>query len=132
MEMHDSWFEATETQKKKALESATRLMMRLPWKGLPATMTQRLHHPLAGETTVPTPLIQACALIASALLDGRDVEEEYTSNSRTSERYGPIGISRDAGHQAPHLIAGIPSLEAWRLIRPYLSDLGLTSLIRAN
>jgi len=129
---HDAWFEATEERKYQALESATRLMLRLPWKGLKATVGQRLWHPIAGEDEIPQDLVDACTLTASALLDQRRPEEEYMSVGRSGERYGPVSESRDTSLQAPHFVAGIPSLEAWRLIRPYIMSDGLVNIMRVD
>lgn len=118
---NEPWTDATEERRLQALESATRMMLRLPWIGLPATVSQRLFHPVAGETTVPNDLKEACTLIAVALLSGRNGEGEYMSALYTQEKFGQMSLTRDTHDKAPHLLAGIPSFEAWRLIRPYLT-----------
>ena len=131
--LYDPWFDTTEEVKVKALESATRMMMRLPWAGLPATATQRLWHPVAGETAIPERLKEACALIAVELLRGKEVEKEYLSVALSSERFARISATRDTNLSPPHLLAGIPSFEAWRLIRPYLmNELGEINLVRVD
>jgi hypothetical protein len=65
-------------------------------------------------------LKQACILIAVALLSGRDPEQEYMTLAHTSETFGKMSLTREAHDLPPHLLAGIPSLEAWRLIVPYV------------
>lgn len=116
-----AWDEAGDTLKNKAIESATRVMLRLPWAGLKATLDQRLHHPIAGETTIPTDLKEACALIAVALLSGRSTEQDYMTVFTKSEKFGQMSLTRETQNEIPHLLAAVPDFEAWRLIRPYLS-----------
>ncbi len=133
--LYDPWFELEDDSEFKAqsLESATRTMLRLPWDGLPATADQRLWHPVAGESLIPTPLKEACALIAVELLRGRDPEKDYLSAALSGERFARISATRDTNLIPPHLAGAIPSLEAWRLIRPYLrSELGEINLIRVD
>lgn len=129
---NEPWDDATEERKYQALESATRLMLRLPWDGLPATVTQRLYHPIAGESSVPSDLKEACALIAVALLSGRSSEGEYMTAVYTHEKFGQMYVTRDTHDKPPHLLAGIPSFEAWRLIRPYLSINETVNLTRGD
>jgi hypothetical protein len=115
-----AWDEAAQQLKLQALESATRVMLRLPWTGLKATLAQRLHHPVAGETTIPTDLKDACALIAVALISGRSTEQDYMNVFTKSEKFGQMSLTRETQDQVPHLLAAVPDFEAWRLIRPYL------------
>jgi len=115
-----AWDESGSSLKEKAIESATRVMLRLPWAGFKATFAQRLHHPIAGETTVPTDLKDACALIAVALLSGRSTEQDYMTVFTKSEKFGQMSLTRETQNEIPHLLAAVPDFEAWRLIRPYL------------
>ena len=129
---YDPWFEAEEETRYQALEEATRILLRLPWSGLPATATQRLWHPVAGDSAIPVQIKEACALIAVELLRGRDPEKEYLSVTLSSERFTRVGATRDTNLIPPHFAAAIPSLEAWRLIRPFLAELREVNMVRVD
>lgn len=118
--IYDPWFQASEDQRMKALVSATRLMQRLPWISIPATREQELHFPIAGETEIPQAIKIACVEIAVALLDERNPQADYEELVLSSSIVGRVSDTRSTNIQLPHIVAGIPSLEAWRLIAPYV------------
>lgn len=59
---------------------------------------------------------------AIALADGRDPEEDYRSLDTIQRRFGPVSETTRPGASKSRafVAAGLVSLEAWRLIRPYL------------
>lgn len=101
-----------------ALSQATKIIDRLNFIGDPESEDNAF--PRTGQTAVPTAIVEACMEIAVALLDGvnPDLEAELLQHKQDSldsarttyDRAGPIG----------HVLLGVPSLTAWRLLLPYL------------
>jgi hypothetical protein len=99
------WEEATENDKDKALISATRILERLS---------------LYAYTTCPQDLKDAICEIALALLDGAEPEKEFENLALTNSQYSSVRSTYDRTYPMEHLEAGVPSITAWRLIKPYL------------
>lgn len=83
---------------------------------------QSLFFPREGDLVVPRDIKEACCYIALALLDGIDPELEFNNLSMTEQDYGGAKIKYDRSVPEEHVIAGIPSVSAWRLLKPYLRD----------
>lgn len=144
--LYSTWADAATDDQPKALLAATRIIDSLCFKGQKhavwqawqvchwpyrptaeaireASLSQPLEFPRDSDTIPPEDILHACYEIAMALLDGRDPEQELLSLAVSQQTYGPVQLtySRDS-EQFEHLRNGVPSLAAWRLLRPYLGS----------
>ena len=98
-----------------------------------AELAQPLQFPRDSDTVVPEAIRQACYEIAYSLLDGRDPELDLEALAINHQAYGNVQTtySRD---QVPleHILNGIPSIVAWRLVRPFLRPTNELKLSRIS
>lgn len=116
------WDNATDSQRTKALVHATRLIDSLNYRGSKASSTQELEFPREDDTSVPTTIQEACLEIALALLDGANPELDYDALRIQAERFSQISQSYKDSGVPLHVLAGIPSVAAWKKLLPYLRD----------
>ncbi len=126
----NDWEAASGGDKLKALGSATQLIETLNFTGDPTDEDQELSFPRDPDTTVPEAVEKATYELANALLSGVDVDLEVRSLTNQSDTFGPSGSARVANAVPDHVAAGIPSLVAWRLLRPYLRSARVIKLHR--
>jgi hypothetical protein len=145
--LHESaWSDASQDDQPKALLAATKLIDGLNFKGQKhavwqlmqqargplwkhptgaqireANASQVLEFPRDSDTVVPDDICVACFEIAHSLLDGKDPEAELEALGISQQQFGPVQVSFSR-HQPPleHIANGIPSMLAWRLLRPFL------------
>ena len=88
-----------------------------------AEASQPLEFPRGSDTEVPDAIRMACYEIAFSLLDGKDPEMELENLAVVSQGYSSVRTTYSRT-QVPqeHLINGVPSAAAWRLLRPFLRD----------
>ena len=132
----ESWDGSTSDKQLKALKYATRMIDRLNFKGVRATSTQPNEFPRVSSlctygSTVVLPLLDipddikiACCELALSLLDGVDPDLEEEDLGAITEAYATIRITSDPQIRKDHIRAGIPSVEAWKHLLPYLNDPG--------
>lgn len=128
----EAWECASDTDKTKALATATRQIDNLRFVGCPAVEDQLLHFPTGTDTEVPTKIQYATAELALALLDGADPEMERANLDMTAQGYGQVRSRYDRNNRPPHIMAGIVSFEAWNLLAEYLADPHRIKLHRTN
>ena len=88
-----------------------------------AEVSQTLEFPRDADTEVPEAVRVATYEIAQSLLDGKDPDIELEALGIKS--YGFQGETTSHNReQVPieHIINGVPSEQAWRLLRPYLRE----------
>jgi hypothetical protein len=148
-----AWTESAVADRPKALQQATAIIDSLNFKGYKAAVyavllanpsatvaevyvaeaNQELEFPRDADTEVPSVIERACYEIAYALLDERDPEMELEALAVTSHRYGPVATSYERGMSpVEHLVHGIPSMVAWRLLKPFLRDANEVKLSRVS
>ena len=147
----DAWDDASTTNRQKALIAATRIIDALNFKGDKATVyaakeadddiededvraaeaAQVLEFPRGEDTEVPAAIEQACYEIAFSLLDGRDVDMELEALAISSQGIESVRTTYSR-NQTPieHMINGVVSSSAWRLLKPFLRDDASIKLIR--
>lgn len=114
-----AWPDATTVQKEKALIEATSRIDRLNFRGEKSSASQALQFPRRNDTSIPADIQKATCLVADMLLDGFDPEHEYNLLRVKTSKFD--AITETANENVPeHIVAGIPSIEAWRYLRPYL------------
>lgn len=118
----ESWDDATDIDKLKALKTATRLINNLWFLGTKALSTQSNEFPRAGSVDVPDSIKFATCELALQLLDDIDPNLEVEELSVTHEGYAQARTQYDRDWVLPHIRAGIPSSEAWEYLLPFLVD----------
>jgi hypothetical protein len=118
----EAWDEATHETKLKALTMATAKIDNLSFHGSKTDADQVLEFPRNDGEEIPTAIRRACCLIALALLDGKNPEEEYNTLRTKIAKFGPLNTEQDTTQIPAHIANGIPSVEAWHLLMPYLRD----------
>lgn len=127
-----AWDEATSGDQDKALAMATRIIDQLNFLGTKTEEEQENQFPRDDDDTVPTAIRDACLEIALALLDGVDPGKEYENLFKTSNSYGGVRTTFDTDVAPAHVVAGVPSFDAWKLLLPYLRDPKAIKLRRAD
>jgi len=117
-----SWDTADNNVQRSALQQATQMIDRLNFKGSKSVSTQALQFPRSKDTAVPSQIKQATYHIAVQILDDIDVELEYADIRTTEEWYAKVRTKTDTTFAQEHTLAGIPSVQAWHLLKPFLRD----------
>jgi len=118
----DAWDNSETVDKDKALAHATRIIDTLSFLGSKAESSQENQFPRYGQSDVPTSIIYACCEIALALLDGINPELELENLSQISSGYANVKSTFNRDQLPEHILAGVPSSTAWRLLKPWLVD----------
>ena len=116
------WDSASPSDRLKSLKMATKIIDRLNLYGAKATTEQELQFPRDEDTEVPIDIEDATAEIALALLDGIDPDFEYENLGMESQAYGNLKSTYDRSTEQEYRVAGVPSIAAWRILRPYMRD----------
>jgi hypothetical protein len=128
----DAWDQAIIKDREKALIAATRLIDKLNFENSKADDDQNLQFPRGDDTTVPVEIEFACYEITIKLLEGVDNEVEAQSLGVLTETYTGVRTTYQAGFVNEHLRAGIPSIEAWEYLKPFLRDSKRIQLARIS
>lgn len=126
----EAWEDSSTDDQKKSLVTATNIMDRLGYRGAKTVSTQPLQFPRSGDTDAPTSIENACFEISLALLDGVDPEIEYDNLRMESQGYSNIRSSFSTKDTPWHIVAGIPSVTAWRYLAPYIIDPSEINMVR--
>ena len=116
----DAWDGATNADRLKALVTATRTIDTLNFLGSKTSESQELQFPRSPDTLIPDAIKLACCLIANRLLDGIDPEMEYENLRLVSQGYANVRSTYSPTSIPDHVTHGIVSIEAWRMLLPYL------------
>lgn len=121
------WIVTPEAKLKKALITATKMIDNLQFAGWKAVDTQPLEFPRGLQTSTPQDIEEATYELGLALLRGVVADTEYANTFVSKRQFGDVRTDYGYGSQAPeHIVAGIPSTNAWSKLRPYLgNNLGL-------
>lgn len=136
----DVWDDASDTDKEKALEMATRTIDRLNFAGMKAAAwavaqstcdidqinaagaSQANQFPRGSDTEVPDDIKIASYEEALALLDGKDPAQEFENQRVISEGYSSVRATYDRTRPLEHIVAGFGSPTAWKYVKPFLRD----------
>ena len=116
------WDQAVYNNREAALIQATRLIDKLNYGGSKSDSAQNLQFPRNDDVTIPPEIEYACYEIAISLLDGVDMDQEAQTIGVMSESYSGARTTYDGDFVNEHLRAGIPSIEAWDYLVPFLRD----------
>lgn len=126
----DAWDTAVSGDRTKALTQATTIINQLNFLGEKTDENQDNQFPRNEDASIPSDIKNACAEIALALLDGIDPEKEFELASIQQHSFG--GTKAVKNIIPEHIGAGVPSITAWRFLRPYLRDMYSIQLDRSN
>lgn len=126
------WEIANEDQKQHSINQASEILEELNYAGDKAEDDQPLEFPRGIDTIIPKNMKKACCLIAYALLDGRDPEIEIELIGQTQSSVGNIRGRYDRTFIQEATVYGVPSYQAWRLIKPFLRDSNQVTLNRVS
>lgn len=126
----DKWENATENDKEKALYQATRTIDQLAFRGNKTDPDQPLQFPRGGDTSPPGKIVQATYLVAIKLLGNFDADKELALMGQSRSKFGPTVEIEKLPIPHGHIMVGIPSIEAWRLLSPYLMEIKEVKLIK--
>lgn len=126
------WDEAVYNDRDAALIMATRAIDRLNFAGDKNDVDQALQFPRGDDTEIPVDIEYATYEMVLALLDEVDMDQEVETLGVLSETYSGVRTTYDADHVNEHIRAGIPSIEAWEYLKPYLRDSTCLRLSRVS
>jgi len=151
----EAWYGSDATERPKALVAATRIIDGLNFKGYKhavysilydadgyeyditeeeirdAEASQELEFPRGDDAVVPEIIKIACWEITHALLDGIDPDIEVENLGVVSQGYASVRTTYARNQaQIEHLMHGVPSATAWRILKPFLRDSDLIILSR--
>lgn len=126
------WTGAEDSDKLKALKEATQRIDLLAFKGSKTDDDQELQMPRDGDEEVPVAIVQATYEIALVLLDDIDPESEARNLGVTSESWSSVRTTYDRSLVDEATAAGISSMTAWLLLKPYLRGPGDINLSRVS
>lgn len=134
-----AWTSAATSDQTAALATATRSIDTLNFAGFKHDQTytgevpnQPNQFPRGNDDQVPDDVIRACCELAISLLDDRDPEIEMENLATGHNGMGDARIARDTRLAQEHIAAGIVSLRAWNLLKPYLLDPGRIQVLRED
>lgn len=128
----DVWDDAVDGDQNAAINESTLAIDRLNFIGNKEVATQVNQFPRGSDTVVPQDIKDACAEEAIRRLDGVSEEEEYEGLRIQKNQYADVNINEDVGMVPRHIIAGIMSIKAWRLLLPFIRDPHSMALSRVN
>lgn len=128
----DKWTSSTVNDRQRSLIQATRAIDKLNYANVKNVITQNLQFPRGDDTVVPREIEYANYEIGIKLLEGVDLEIESDTLGILSETYSGVRSTYDADFVNEHMRAGIPSIEAWEYLKPFLMDQRQLKLSRVN
>lgn len=130
----DAWEESSDDDRMRAIYTATRAIDRLNFIGRKTNALQEQKWPRDlpdGLAIIPEAIKVACCEITLALLDGVDPDLEEENLGAVTDAYATVRNTRDSSVRQDHIRAGIPSVEAWKYLKPYLNDGTAIKLVRS-
>lgn len=126
------WEVLSRDTKLKALMTATRSINCLRFTGARTSESQPLMWPRNGDTETPQAVQQATYEEALALANGADPNTEFDSTFVSSRVFGKVRTDYAFRTSPEHVVAGIASLKAWTLLRPFLNPARTVRLRRES
>lgn len=115
----EAWDLSTDVLRTKALKQATRII-------------KSLSVPVYEDPDIPQDYKSATVEIALKLLEGVDPEIELRNMSIASFSFDKLSQSNKNGETPLHIIAGVPSITAFNILRCYMPDVTTVHLRRTD
>jgi hypothetical protein len=126
------WELASSDERRRGLAQATSIIDRLNFLGAKTSDAQENQFPRNDDTLIPNDVKNATSEIALALLDGVDPELEFENIYLRSQGYSSIRATYEKEPPPSQIVAGIPSITAWRYLLPYLRDPHEVNIFRTS
>lgn len=127
-----AWDNASDADRTAARTMATQSIDALNFAGIRADIDQDNQFPRYDDSSVPTEVEYATYEIALKLLEGRDPQEEFEAAALIQNQFGGVRSTKQPSSAPEYILAGIPSLEAWKLLKPFLREGGDVRLDRIS
>ena len=127
-----AWDRATNNDRTAALFMATRAIDRLNFANDKTLVAQELQFPRGDDLVVPSGIETAAYECAIKYIEGVDMDLEARNLGIAASSFGGARTTFHEDYHSENLRAGIPSVEAWYYLRPYLRDPGEINLSRAS
>ena len=118
----DAWDLASNSDRTKAATMSTNIINQLNFRGEKTESTQVNEFPRDEDTTVPPNILKADSEIILKLLDGVDADQELENQALISQGMASMRATYDRSVSPPYILAGVPSVVAWKYLLPYLHD----------
>ncbi len=133
----EAWDLADAASQDAALLETTRKIDRLQYVGRKTVAAQNQAFPrnnVPGYTdgVIPDEIKIACIEGAYALLSGVDTELAYKNLRSSNEGLAAVRRTYTPSAIPPHVVALIPSVEAWNYLLPFLAPAGSVTTIRVS
>lgn len=118
-----AWLNATTDERSKALAHANRILNRLNYIGTKVAVDQTDEWPRLDDNKdqfFPTAIKDALCETALALLDGADPVKDLEDMQLASITAASVKITVSGNAVFEHLMAGVPTLAAYNMVKPYL------------
>tara|TARA_R110000751_G_scaffold123393_3_gene224223 strand:+ start:166 stop:609 length:444 start_codon:yes stop_codon:yes gene_type:complete len=125
------WATYVDADKVLALNQATLAINALNFLGKKTVAAQENQFPRGTDTLVPVDIQRASADLALRLLDEVDPETEFEALFMSSSEFDKVKASYKNESKPLHVLMGIPSLDAWIKISPYLRDYRTANIRRS-
>lgn len=125
-----TWTDSSYEDRRKSLIQATARIDRLNFAGSLTNVNQVLQFPRGTDTVIPNDIKVACALIAIRLLDEIEIDKEIENTMLQAGGYHQARTQYDRSFIQEHVLAGIPSAEAWQFLKPYLASSREITLVK--
>jgi len=116
------WADSASDKRLVALNRATILINRLEFEGDKTVSTQDDEFPRDGDVVVPVEIEYAAYEISRELLRGRDPEQEYQLRGSARLGLNRVSLESKPGYISEARLHSIPSIIAWDLIKPFLTE----------
>lgn len=126
------WNDSSFEDRRKSLIQATGRIERLNFAGSRYNANQILQFPRGVDTEIPEDIKIATFLIAIKLLDEIDIDTEIDNTMMNANGYHQARTSYDRSYIQEHILAGIPSAEAWQHLKPYLASYRDLEILRST
>ena len=126
----DDWDDASDNDKIKSLIVATKTIDRLNFLGKKADSEQDFQFPRYDDSSVPQDIKDAVCEEALMLVGGADISMEKEAAKMTAQGFGGVRVSFDVDMATLHLSAGLVSVIAFNIIKPYLRSPGNVDVVK--
>lgn len=116
------WDTSSDADKTKAIAMATRSINNLEFKGDKTNALQTNEFPRDGDIEIPDPIRYAICELALQFLSGADLNKMAENQAVVSRGYSSVKTVYDRSFIQAHIQNGIPSVEAWQYLLPYLTN----------
>jgi len=116
------WTDSTGMERVRSILESTSVIDRLNFLGKMTDEDQSLQFPRYDDATTPDGIKNACSENCIALLSGIEPDIEFENLGMVSQGYANIRSTYNRSIPPENLVAGIVSITAWRMLKPYLRD----------